>query len=303
MNADTPAPAAAIHVLSEYLSNVRRNAEFAKESAEADIEFVHQLRVGIRRTMAVVKVFKKQLNKDDAKRIKDCLSDLRRSAGDARDLDVLIEDLTDLREECTPSEQKTIDFLLEHHREKRQAAQPALSKAIATVNESDFWPWCDNHIFAETFDPEAEAESERLSLGELAKKALTKELNRFYDQHAKSQGAGWDELHQTRIEGKKLRYAMEIFADCLESTKQKELYAPMKEIQDILGQINDDHTFVGLFESELEQVPPDNQELSENLQTFIRRYKQRMEDHRRLFEETWEAKLGESYRENFLAAL
>ena len=48
-------------------------------------------------------------------------------------------------------------------------------------------------------------------------------------------------LHQVRIAGKRLRYAMEVFADCFEERFRTETYPAIEEMQEILGRANDSH--------------------------------------------------------------
>jgi CHAD domain-containing protein len=48
-------------------------------------------------------------------------------------------------------------------------------------------------------------------------------------------------LHEVRIRGKRLRYAMEIFADCFASDFRQVLYPLIEQMQEILGRANDDH--------------------------------------------------------------
>ena len=52
-------------------------------------------------------------------------------------------------------------------------------------------------------------------------------------------------LHRVRIVGKRLRYAMEVFADCFEPAFKEELYPAVERMQDILGTANDSHVASG----------------------------------------------------------
>ena len=49
------------------------------------------------------------------------------------------------------------------------------------------------------------------------------------------------QLHQVRIAGKRLRYAMEVFADCFDPTFRDTLYPRIEQLQEILGRANDSH--------------------------------------------------------------
>ena len=47
------------------------------------------------------------------------------------------------------------------------------------------------------------------------------------------------DLHQLRIDGKKLRYLLEFFASLYPKTKMRELISQLKKLQDNLGEFND----------------------------------------------------------------
>src|SRR5581483_9024684 len=51
-------------------------------------------------------------------------------------------------------------------------------------------------------------------------------------------------LHQARIAGKRLRYAMEVFVDCFAPPFREQLYPLVEELQEILGNINDSHVAI-----------------------------------------------------------
>ena len=48
-----------------------------------------------------------------------------------------------------------------------------------------------------------------------------------------------------RIAGKRLRYAMEVFANCFEPAFKDELYPTVEEMQEILGNANESHVAAG----------------------------------------------------------
>src|SRR5438105_1841471 len=51
----------------------------------------------------------------------------------------------------------------------------------------------------------------------------------------------YEHLHQVRIIGKRLRYAMEVFADCFAAEFRERHYPAVEEMQEILGRANDSH--------------------------------------------------------------
>src|SRR5262249_17269784 len=51
----------------------------------------------------------------------------------------------------------------------------------------------------------------------------------------------YEHLHRIRILGKRLRYAMEIFAACFAPSFRQELYPAVEQMQEILGHATDSH--------------------------------------------------------------
>src|SRR5690606_28603104 len=93
----------------------------AAQFPEADIEHVHQLRVSTRKAGAALKLFRELLPKKRAKRLNVSLKGIRRAAGEARDLDVLLERLA-VRAESD----RSLVPLVEHLTRGRVAAQGPL---------------------------------------------------------------------------------------------------------------------------------------------------------------------------------
>ena len=51
----------------------------------------------------------------------------------------------------------------------------------------------------------------------------------------------YEHLHRVRILGKRLRYAMEVFAPCFAAPFKEEIYPAVEAMQDTLGLANDSH--------------------------------------------------------------
>src|SRR5690606_30232377 len=105
----------------------------AAQFPEADIEYVHQLRVSTRKAAAALKLFRDLLPKKRTRRLKAMLKAIRKAAGDARDLDVLIARL-DARAKRKPN----LAPLVTHLRARREAAQPALIEVWRSTADGSF---------------------------------------------------------------------------------------------------------------------------------------------------------------------
>ena len=81
--------------------------------------------------------------------------------------------------------------------------------------------------------PARDLPHEAVLLG-LARPLLTARLHEL-DWTAAGDLQDYAHLHQVRIAGKRLRYAMEVFADCFSLSFREELYPRIEEMQEILG--------------------------------------------------------------------
>jgi CHAD domain-containing protein len=104
------------------------------------------------------------------------------------------------------------------------------------------------------------APSNGTTLLDLALVRLSAGLTAVKEAAAADLGA-FENLHALRIESKRLRYAMEIFAPCFDDRFRKELYPDFKVLQDYLGEINDAHEMALRFDryaAELAQTPDED---------------------------------------------
>jgi CHAD domain-containing protein len=129
------------------------------------------------------------------------------------------------------AERRGLDFLHGVAFERRQALQVRLVEAA----ESSFEP---NTVLAPLGEPEDFAAPRRL--GDLAEHAVNELLGRF-DAELEVKSSEYSHLHQVRILGKRVRYALEVFADCFAPAFRSELYPAVEKMQEILGDANDSH--------------------------------------------------------------
>ncbi len=80
-------------------------------------------------------------------------------------------------------------------------------------------------------------------VGNMAGAEISKLMSEWADASTPPPVA-YEELHQFRILGKRMRYSMEIFADCFTSPFREELYPAVEDIQEILGLITDAHVAI-----------------------------------------------------------
>jgi len=231
---EVPATDVARRALEARLKTVWEWLPLAADSPAGEIENVHQLRVSTRRATAALHQFESWLPKKRARWFRKQLKKIRKTAGEARDLDVLARRLA---EHCQSEHAAGCPGLMARAAETRAAAQPAirqlhdqlgerfrrrLKKLVAKTDWRSDSP-CPTYL-----------EVARTGLAPLAATFFTAAEGDFDNILA---------LHEFRIAGKQLRYAMEVFAAAFEPAFRKELYPIVEELQEKLGAVNDHANF------------------------------------------------------------
>lgn len=276
---------AAHRVLEVRLAVVREYLPRAVKHADEDPENVHQLRVGTRRADAALRIFRPCLPGRVYRAARARLRKIRRAAGAARDWDVFLLALRQRLQNLPPEEQPGIDFLLGHALGHREAAQTELEQIEAGL----FEPFAEfvNDVLDEVRTPR---EPTFVCLGDLARLLVLDRLERLH-KAAAADLKDYDHLHAVRIAGKRLRYAMEVLADCFPPAFRDRLYPMVEEMQEILGRANDSHVAAGRLSAlrgRLTAWPDVWTSLRPGVEALLRFHQRRLPQERRRFLKWWE---------------
>lgn len=208
-----------------------------------DIEGVHQMRVGMRRMRSCVVVFGKtvprRLTEEKGLEIKWAANEL----GPARDLDVLITEALDpmVGKIPFPEGEAKLRRLAEEHRSRAYDQVRAMidSPRFQTLKR-ELVPWLERHGWREGGGlSEEEVKGLETELRVFAAKVLEKRLKRVLEDGAHFATMTPEELHLLRIDCKKLRYATEFFSTLYDKDGMAQFVARLKELQGVLGILND----------------------------------------------------------------
>jgi len=292
---------AARHVLFVRLQVVRDYLPKVVYHPDEDPEYVHQLRVATRRSDAAVRIFRSCLSDKAYKGMRGRLRLVRRAAGNVRDWDVFLIELRSRFQDAPTKEASGLDFLIGYSLSQRNLA---LTQLQATGHEqiSEFEDFITDTIMnlrlAQDVDPKA-------SLFDLARPLLSG-LRENLEHLASGDLNDYPHLHQVRIAGKRLRYAMEIFADCFPSSFKEELYPQIEAMQEILGRANDSHVglerLAGLRGWLRQHWAEDWKRLQPGIEGLLRYHQRRLPQERRRFLQWWE-KWGKHGSEELLTTL
>jgi CHAD domain-containing protein len=228
-------------VLDARLKAVCHALPLAAEKSDEDVEYVHQLRISVRRAVAAVRMFAALIPEGEIDPLRDRLRRIRRAADEARNWDVMIE-----RFSHGDGVQAAV---LEQMKTRRAEAQGPMV-TIHREMESDA---CKAGIdqLVQTVESHRHGQGKR-RFGREAPQYLASVVKKFFK--AAQGDLGTDEaLHVLRIRTKKVRYTMEIVAVAFDSPFRKKLYPQVTRFQDLLGTLNDHATAKKLFGEWLSQ--------------------------------------------------
>ncbi|MCV2352932.1 CHAD domain-containing protein [Paucibacter sp. B2R-40] len=223
-----------IQIARNCLRQVRANEAGLRHSAEA--EFVHQMRVGLRRLRSALVLFKPWIAPPPALLAE--LAWLGQRLGAARDAEVLAGSTLPNLMALGPSEdlQVLLHISVTTAKRRRGAAARTLKteRYQALVKQLEQWlKACSWRADA----PRPTALGESLAPAAAAMLRRRKKKLRAAALKAQAQPSA-AARHQLRIAVKKMRYANEFFGT-LEAAKGKATLAQLSALQDLLGQNND----------------------------------------------------------------
>ena len=199
---------------------------------DLDTEFLHDLRVAVRRARSVLKLVGDVLGDDTHAHLAAELKWLGDLTTPTRDLDVYLADLQAQEGAAAHADLEPFRRILA---ERQAAAQAGLTRGLrsrrAKAVRADW-----RAVGAE----QSEGPVARIPVGRLAAERTAKALKRV-SREGRSIGPGSppEDLHDLRKRCKELRYLLEIFASLHPRDAHKAVVGELKKLQDCLGQYQD----------------------------------------------------------------
>jgi len=204
---------------------------------DIDTEFLHQYRVSLRQARSLINLMRPALPKLTQLSLKQKLAQIAGKTNLLRDLDVFLLNKDNYIAMLPQDYEKGLAelfSLLEAEREK------TFKQTRSFFNSKQY-----QNLFAETLAdiPSTalfESDASKQSILNLAKKCILKRhkkvctLGLSIDKNTPD-----DDVHELRIECKKLRYLMAFFAELFPQKPINRLIKPLKNLQTILGDFND----------------------------------------------------------------
>ena len=213
------------------LERVVRLFPKAAKHPERDVEYVHGLRVAIRRATAALQMFSSCLPRSEYTEVRSKLRRIRRAAGPSRDLDVLEERLSRLAAAGGTTVQ--LGAAIDQVRRSRKKAGRPLLRIYKKARKSDFKGLArglSNHVAWRGDGPEpALIDWTGIELRPSIEAFVSLSSSNLTDREA---------LHRMRIAEKRVRYSLEILGGAVDSAVEQ-LGPALRDLQERLGDISD----------------------------------------------------------------
>lgn len=243
LQADMPAGAAVRAILFRLLEIFRAN--LPGTIADLDIEFLHDLRVCVRRARSVTKLLGDVLPESHQQSLAAGLKWLGDQTTPTRDLDVYLHDLA-APSGTTGQAVEPFRRSLQHSRAEAQAGMAKALRSRQAVRLLDEW--------AALADP-VEGPSARRPVGAFGAERTAKAHRRVIrDGRAVTADSPAEALHDLRKRCKELRYLLEVFGSLHGADAHRAVVSKLKKLQDCLGSFQDSQVqsdALGHYASEL----------------------------------------------------
>ena len=206
--------------------------------ADRDSEFLHDLRVAVRRTRSGLTLIKDVLDSEVSARFKKEFRYIGQITGPVRDLDVYLLSEAAYKARLPERLQQGLEYFFQDLAAQRKQEQKKLVQSLGAPRyEKILADW------EQALDSEAGGsvgKNADVPIGILAGKIVHKRFRRVLRDGRNIHPHTPDcELHRLRIECKKLRYSLEFFASLYNPGQMKQLIGQLKKLQNNLGDFND----------------------------------------------------------------
>jgi CHAD domain-containing protein len=239
LDRNEPAAEGFRRVLANLADTIAANVDGTIE--DVDPEFLHELRVAVRRSRAVLGEARRALPEDLRETYREELQWVQQSTGPARDLAVQVLGWDDLVRPLTVADPDGLAAVRGEIEKQRDAAQRALVKDLRSPRFRRLLDGWRSHLAG----PLTVDEPLR-PIGPHVARRIERAQARLLDHgRAITPASPAEALHDLRKDAKRLRYLLECFGSLLEPKARKAYVQRLKGLQDNLGDHQDAEVQVG----------------------------------------------------------
>lgn len=201
---------------------------------DVDTEFLHDFRVATRRTRSCLSEFRGFLPSPQEEGFRKAFRQLGRRSNTLRDLDVYLMNREKYQAMVPPGLHPGLHRYFTHLEQRREAEHLEFCRHLGTP---DFGRMLEDwEALLENAAPGTQGGTAGVAAGE----RISARFNSIVQKGSRvSDDSPGEELHRIRIEGKKLRYLLELFRSCYPEPRVSILVGHLKALQNHLGEYND----------------------------------------------------------------
>jgi CHAD domain-containing protein len=251
---DQRADAGAAAVLRRLLAVILENMPGALEGS--DPEYLHQLRIAVRRSRTVQRQLRGAFPVLELPGFRSEFRWLQRVTGDARDLDVYVEELDGLAMMLPGGIRGDLDPLRPVLAHGRLAARAEMTTAMRSARVQALLEDWEQLLESLVELPLDDRPIATRPLGAAVGRRIRKVYRRVLAMGAAIDGdSPAADYHELRKKGKELRYLLELFAvNLFDEEVVSSSIAALKSVQDVLGRHQDREVQMGMLRSVADEV-------------------------------------------------
>lgn len=200
-----------------------------------DVEYIHQMRVALRRLRAALRLFRAVLPPSFEEQLLPSMRRPMAALGAARDLDVLVAEIVAPVISALPDESR-LSALAARVAQRRHSAR---QQAISLLRDREYGRLLLLLMRRLNELPDSESEAGGTALAAFVTMRLKRQRRDVVRRAESARKDAPIRLHATRIAAKRMRYALEFLAPLLAPRRTARLIGHMTQLQDKLGQLND----------------------------------------------------------------
>ncbi len=233
LHPETPAPVAIANMLAQFAAAIDDNV--AGTIAATDTEFLHDLRVAVRRTRSILKLAGDVLPANLAERYQPEFKWLGDLTTPVRDLDVYLLELDNMAARLASADPHDLDpfrsFLIQHRAAERRRLVRGLRSRRFQQLMSD-WRAALAQVAADADGGPSAAALARQRIGRTFRRVVRRGKRITAESPS-------EQVHELRKRCKELRYLLEVFRPLFADAPYRPLIKELKALQDTLGDFQD----------------------------------------------------------------
>ncbi|MBF0289625.1 MAG: CHAD domain-containing protein [SAR324 cluster bacterium] len=229
---------AAKYILGSTFETITRNEQGIID--DLDIEFLHDFRVAVRRSRSLLSLLKGIFHDTITDELKTDLKKMGSLTGALRDHDVYLDKKDEYKKMVPAALRPGLDKYFEDIHKQRIDEQKKLTQFLQSKEYQQISRKWQQYMRAPQLADMDKGNNADISIKKLASKSISKRYKKIiatgqmFDHQTED-----SEIHQMRIEFKKLRYLLEFFKSLFSKNEMNHFIQQLKTVQNCLGNFND----------------------------------------------------------------